>query len=65
MAGNALAQGADWGRAQQLADEPLPKDLHGWFDELARQALLAVRADDVARFLGKRLVKFKESKVAH
>ena len=99
MADNALAQCADGGRAQQLADELKPKDLHGWFDELARtccppvkqfaqgyhwcmtqveysqdlvfkdpgkvdglfeelarQALLVVKADDVARFLGKRLV---------
>ena len=98
MADNAFAKCADWGRAQALADGLNPKDLHGWFDqlariccptvkrfvngyhwcltqgeyaqdlvfkdpakvdqlfeELARQALLVVKADDVARFLGKRL----------
>jgi hypothetical protein len=55
MADNAFAQCADWGRAQALADGLNPKDLHGWLGELARQALLVVKADDAARFLGKRL----------
>jgi hypothetical protein len=40
-----------------------PKDLHGWFDQLARQALLVVKADDVARFLGKRLASAQDQQV--
>ena len=106
MADNAFAKCADWGRAQALADELSPKDLHGWFDELARiccppvkrflngyhwcltqveyaqdlvfkdpakvdplfeelarQALLVVKADDVARFLGKRLGSAQDQQV--
>jgi hypothetical protein len=106
MADNAFAQCADWGRAQALADGLDPKDLHGWFDELARiccppvkrflngyhwcltqaeyaqdlvfkdpakvdeifeelarQALLVVKADDVARFLGKRLASAQDQQV--
>ena len=106
VADNAFKACADWTRAQALADELNPKELHAifnelariccpaaarfangyhWclsqveyaqdlvfkdsarvdelFEELARQALLVIKADDVARFLGKRLERVGDQQV--
>ena len=40
-----------------------PGKVDGLFEELARQALLVVKADDVARFLGKRLASAQDQQV--
>lgn len=58
-ASNQFPNGYHWCLSQVEYAQDLvfkqPARVDGLFEELARQALLAIKADDVARFLGKRL----------
>jgi hypothetical protein len=62
-----FAQGYHWCLTQVEYAQDLvfkdPRKVDGLFEELARQALLVVKADDVARFLGKRLAWAQDQQV--